>query len=79
MREFYFKANPEYDGRFTVPILWDIQAKTIVNNESSEIIRMFNEEFNSELSEEFAKVDLFPKELQKEIEEQNEWVYDTVK
>jgi putative glutathione S-transferase len=42
----YLKADPNYSGRVTVPVLWDKQRKTIVSNESSEIIRMFNEAFD---------------------------------
>jgi len=44
--QIYLKANPEYTGRVTVPILWDKKMETIVSNESSEIIRMLNSEFN---------------------------------
>ena len=64
--------------RFTVPVLWDKQKKTIVNNESSEIIRMFNTAFNDQLPADKAKLDLYPEPLRKEIDELNEWVYDTV-
>ncbi|KAG8886851.1 S-glutathionyl-(chloro)hydroquinone reductase [Tulasnella sp. 332] len=78
IREFYFKVNPEYDGRFTVPLLWDKKTESIVNNESAEIIRMFNTAFNEQLPADKAKLDLYPKELQKEIDGINEWVYDTV-
>ena len=42
LREFYVRARPDYSGRVTVPVLWDKETNTIVNNESSEIIRMFN-------------------------------------
>ena len=51
MRELYELNDPKYADRYTVPVLWDSQTKKIVNNESSEIIRMFNTEFNA-----FAKV-----------------------
>ena len=44
--QLYLKANPNYEGRVTVPILWDKHTETIVSNESSEIIRMFNTAFN---------------------------------
>src|SRR6195256_5145815 len=44
--EIYLLANPRYSGRVTVPVLWDKEKKTIVNNESSEIIRMFNSAFD---------------------------------
>lgn len=78
MREYYFKVNPGYEGRFTVPILWDAKQGKIVNNESSEILRIFNADFNAILPDKFASVDLFPTALQAEIEAQNEWVYPTV-
>ncbi|KAI9596026.1 hypothetical protein BDF19DRAFT_439409 [Syncephalis fuscata] len=77
LREIYFKANPEYCDRFTVPVLWDKKTETIVSNESSEIIRMLNTEFN-ELVSEKCEVDLYPKELQSQIDEMNTWIYDTV-
>ena len=51
MRELYELHDPQYANRYTVPVLWDSQTKKIVNNESSEIIRMLNTEFNA-----FAKV-----------------------
>ena len=45
--DIYLKTNPKYSGRVTVPVLWDKKRGTIVNNESSEIIRMFNSAFNA--------------------------------
>ncbi|KAG8998171.1 S-glutathionyl-(chloro)hydroquinone reductase [Tulasnella sp. JGI-2019a] len=78
LREYYFKVNPEYDGRFTVPLLWDKKSESIVNNESAEIIRIFNTAFNDLLPTEKSSLDLYPKELQKEIDEVNDWVYNTV-
>ena len=63
---------------FTVPVLWDKKNETIVNNESSEIIRMFNTEFNDQLPADKAKIDLYPQHLRQEIDEINDWVYDTV-
>jgi len=77
-RDLYFKANPEYGGRFSVPVLWDKTLQTIVNNESSEIIRMLNTEFNSLLPEEYAKVDIYPKDLQNSIDEVNDWHYNSI-
>lgn len=59
-------------------MLWDKQNKTIVNNESSEIIRIFNTAFNDVLPEEYAKVDLYPEQHRAEIDEIGAWVYDTV-
>ncbi|CAL8111204.1 unnamed protein product [Orchesella dallaii] len=74
VRELYFQSDANYSGRFTVPILYDKKTKRIVNNESSEIIRMFNSEFN-----EFAKnpeLDLYPEALRTTIDEVNARVYD---
>lgn len=76
LREVYFLADPNYGGRFTVAALWDKKKKTIVNNESSELIRMFNSEFN-----EFCKtpeqraLDFYPEKLRAEIDSINEWIY----
>ncbi|KAI8988949.1 glutathione S-transferase [Pilobolus umbonatus] len=78
IREIYFKANPEYASRFTVPVLWDKKHQTIVNNESSEIIRMFNTAFNKFLPKEQAALNYYPESLRGEIDEINEWVYDTI-
>ncbi|WLF76367.1 S-glutathionyl-(chloro)hydroquinone reductase [Lodderomyces elongisporus] len=78
IRELYFKADPDYSGRFTVPVLWDKKEQTIVNNESSEIIRMLNTEFNSILPSEYAELNLVPKDLEKQIDEINGWVYDNI-
>ncbi|KAM5543481.1 hypothetical protein V8D89_002732 [Ganoderma adspersum] len=78
LKELYYKANPEYKGRFTVPVLWDKKTGTIVNNESSEIIRFFNTAFNHLLPADKAALDLYPEPLRKEIDELNDWVYTTV-
>ncbi|CUM66535.1 uncharacterized protein PRCAT00004203001 [Priceomyces carsonii] len=78
LREVYFKAEPDYTGRFTVPVLWDKKLETIVNNESSEILRMFNSEFNSLLPSEYAAIDLYPETLRSDIDELNSWVYDNI-
>jgi len=78
LRDLYFKVNPDYTGRFTVPTLWDKKTGRIVNNESSEIIRMFYYEFDEFLPEEYRNVDLFPEELRKQIEETNDWTYNDI-
>ncbi|KAI0754220.1 glutathione S-transferase [Daedaleopsis nitida] len=78
LKEIYLKAEPRYAGRFTVPVLWDKKLETIVNNESSEIIRIFNTAFNEFLAPEKAAIDLYREPLRKEIDELNGWVYDTV-
>ena len=78
LRNIYFQVDPDYKGRFTVPTLYDVKQKTIVNNESSEIIRMFYTEFDDIISREHQQVDLFPQSLQKQIEETNAWTYDNI-
>ncbi|KAK3752150.1 hypothetical protein QZH41_018506 [Actinostola sp. cb2023] len=79
MREVYHIASPDYDGRITVPVLWDKQTRSIVNNESSEIIRMFNSEFNKfSVTEEQKKLDLYPKNLQIQIDDLNSWIYPSI-
>ena len=78
LQDLYFRADPQYSGRFTVPILWDKKTNTIVNNESSEIIRMLNTEFNSLLPEKYASVDLYPEDLRSQIDEHNAWTYDNI-
>ncbi len=76
MEENYLKADPDFDGLVTVPVLWDKKRQTIVNNESSEIIRMLNTAFSEFANiESGADVDLYPQELQEEIDEINELVY----
>jgi glutathionyl-hydroquinone reductase len=75
LRDIYTAADPVYTGRVTVPILWDKQQGTIVSNESSEIIRMFNGAFDHV----GAKAgDYYPAALRDEIDAINARVYDTV-
>ncbi|EJU01623.1 hypothetical protein DACRYDRAFT_67545 [Dacryopinax primogenitus] len=78
VKDLYFVAQPDYNMRFTVPVLWDKKLRTVVNNESSEIIRNFNTAFNEFLPKEKAELDYYPQELRKEIDELNDWVYNTV-
>jgi glutathionyl-hydroquinone reductase len=76
LRELYEMADPNYNGRITVPVLWDKKERTIVNNESSEIIRMFNSEFNA-----FAKhpeIDLYPEPLRPAIDRWNTRIYSAI-
>jgi glutathionyl-hydroquinone reductase len=79
-RELYLKADPTYDKRYTVPVLWDKKHETIVNNESSEIIRMLYSKFDAFLPEERRETTkpLLPESLKEQIDEMNEWVYDQV-
>lgn len=71
----YTKAKPDYSGRVTVPVLWDKQTGAIVNNESSEIIRMLNSEFNAFTD---GSTDYYPKALCSEIDAVNSVVYENI-
>lgn len=73
--EIYRAAAPDYSGRVTIPILWDKHQRTIVSNESSEIIRMFNSAFD-EIGA--TPGDYYPEELREEIDRINARVYDTL-
>ncbi|NEQ53600.1 MAG: glutathione S-transferase family protein [Leptolyngbya sp. SIO3F4] len=75
LHEIYTHADPYYTGRVTVPILWDKQTKTIVNNESSEIIRMFNSAFDPIGA---LPGDYYPQPLRERIDELNDRIYNTV-
>ncbi|CBF86316.1 glutathione S-transferase family protein [Aspergillus nidulans FGSC A4] len=78
LRDIYFANEPNYTGRFTVPVLYDKKTKRIVSNESSEIIRMFYYEFDDLLPAQYQKVDLFPPHLREQIDATNDWVYNDV-
>lgn len=79
LSELYIKTDPGYDGRFTVPILWDLETCTIVNNESSDIIRIFNSSaFDEFVGEEHRRLDLVPRPLEGQITVFNSWVYDKI-
>ena len=75
LHQLYTRANPDYSGRVTVPVLWDSERETIVSNESSEIIRMFNSAFADLSSEE---MDYYPEELRNEIDAINSKIYETL-
>ncbi len=75
MFERYFEKAPDYMGAITVPVLWDKKQKVIVNNESSEIIRMLNSEFNHITGN---NLDFYPEHLQTEIDAVNELVYHNI-
>lgn len=76
LADLYQKAQPGYNGRATVPLLWDSQSGTIVNNESADIIVILNAQFNQ-----FAgnpDLDLYPESLKPSIDQWNERIYPTV-
>ncbi len=72
LHEVYTRADPSFTGRATVPVLWDRKRGTIVNNESAEIVRMFNAGFG-ELAD--GSVDFYPAELASEIDALNARIY----
>jgi putative glutathione S-transferase len=72
LHQVYAAADPRYTGKVTVPTLWDRERRTIVNNESSEIIRMFNSAFSVYTD---VSYDFYPEDLRAEIDRINEFVY----
>ena len=75
LHQVYSAADPRYSGRVLVPVLWDRQTRTIVSNESSEILRMFNSGFGSLARND---VDLCPPALREEIARVNAFVYENI-
>lgn len=75
MYQVYTAALPDYSGRVTVPVVWDKQTKTIVTNESPEIIRMFNSAFDGIGA---VEGDYYPENLRAEIDSLNDRIYDTL-
>lgn len=78
LRQVYFESDPDYAGRFTVPVLYDKKAKTIVSNESSEILRMLGSEFDDIVEPQFRGWQPYPAPLRAQIDEANEWIYDQI-
>lgn len=83
LKQLYLKADPDYVGRYTVPTLWDKKTETIVNNESAEIIRMLYTEFDDLIDPQYREANkqgkgFYPEHLRAEIDEMNEWVYNTI-
>ena len=75
LRELYLKADPRASGRVTVPVLWDKERQTIVSNESSEIIRMFNSVFDGLTGN---RLDFYPEGLRAQIDRLNDMIYEPV-
>ncbi|GAX37740.1 glutathione S-transferase family protein [Nodularia sp. NIES-3585] len=73
--QLYLKADPNYSGRVTVPVLWDKQKGTIVNNESREIIRMFDTQFNAFAQED---INFYPENLQNLIDQTIDAIYQPI-
>jgi len=77
LHQLYQKADPQYTGRVTVPVLWDRERETIVNNESADLLRMLNQAFN-DLPGVNRELDLHPAEHADTIDALNARIYDTV-
>ncbi|MBA8910833.1 MULTISPECIES: glutathione S-transferase family protein [Aminobacter] len=75
LHELYSRADDDFTGRATVPVLWDKKRRTIVSNESAEIVRMFNSGFGALADE---SVDLYPQALRADIDALNEEIYPTL-
>ena len=73
--ELYLKSASDYQGRVTVPVLWDKKTQTIVNNESSDIIRIFNTAFNQLTGND---LDFYPEHFRSDIDQINERIYHTI-
>jgi len=72
LHQLYAAAAADYSGRATVPVLWDKKSATIVNNESAEILRMFNSAFDAYTA---VKTDYYPRRLHARIDEINQFIY----
>lgn len=75
LHQVYTKADPQYSGRVTTPVLWDRRRKTIVSNESADIIRMFNSAFDAVGADDR---DYYPAELREQIDRLNDYIYPNV-
>lgn len=75
LHQIYLRAKPDYTGRVTVPVLWDKQRNTIVSNESSDIIRMFNSAFDAVGAR---ADDFYPEMLRTEIDALNALIYERI-
>ena len=73
LHEVYFKADPQYKGRYSVPLLWDKKTNTIVNNESAELLRWLPHAFHSIPSGK-KELELYPEDLRAKIDEVTEWM-----
>lgn len=75
LHQLYAASRPDYQGRVSVPVLWDMRTRTIVNNESAEIVRMLNQAFNAFGDKD---VELYPAARRGEIDQINELIYDNI-
>lgn len=75
LSEAYALTNPEFEGRVTVPVLWDTKSRVIVNNSEDDICRMLNDVLGKFGT---SQVDLFPQDIRREQDAMSAFVYDTV-
>jgi putative glutathione S-transferase len=78
MHELYFKADKDYKGRYSVPVLWDKKLHTIVNNESTELLRDLQTSFNSLLPEALQSITLYPEPHRAQIDTLNDQLQETL-
>jgi putative glutathione S-transferase len=76
LQSAYEQTDPGFEGRLTVPVLWDVQEGKIVSNESQDIVRMFNGDFNKVAAN--PDLDLYPPELRREVDTLNDRIYDEI-
>jgi putative glutathione S-transferase len=74
VHELYFKVDPDYKGKYTVPVLWDKKLETIVNNESHELLRDLQTAFNTLLPDDLADMTLYPEQLHQVIDTIAKWM-----
>ena len=76
LSEIYLRSDPNYKGKYSVPVLWDKETSQIVNNESEDIMRMLNHAFDEYLpkADERRGLDFYPEYLRTEIDEVNSWM-----
>ncbi|KAI9931172.1 hypothetical protein AWENTII_004404 [Aspergillus wentii] len=74
LHEVYFRSDPGYKGRYSVPVLWDEKEGTIVNNESAELLRWLPDAFNSLLPDDLARITLYPPQHRSRIDQIASWM-----
>lgn len=74
LHDIYFRADPHYAGRFSVPVLWDKAGNTIVNNESPELMRDLQTAFNDLIPHQLASLTLYPESLRARIDYESVWM-----
>lgn len=77
-KDIYMKSDPAYGGKYPVPILFDSKSYKIVNNDSPDIMRIFNTDFNELLDDKYRKIDMYPEALRSMIDSNNAFIQDMV-